>query len=127
MTPEGHPFAGFITFSAHDEEWDHHGPGPAFDPIQRPDVRGRHAAFGSRAENKMWQHTLRSLADYLGSSAPVETKIVCVDKKRQWKNFRNVRYNGLALGQAPDPRTQGSCAGCTGIWAQRIRQFSRPG
>ncbi len=95
MTPEGHPFAGFITFSAHEED-------PvgtmaqvqlllrANDPIYEVGM----IAFGSRNENKMWQHTLRSLADYLGSSAPVSSKIVCVDKKRLWKNFSNVRYNG---------------------------------
>ena len=51
--------------------------------------------FGSKAEDQMWQHTLKSLADYLGSSAPVDTKIVCVDKKRQWKKFGNVRYNAV--------------------------------
>jgi hypothetical protein len=25
----------------------------------------------------------------------VETKVVCVDKKRQWKNFGNIRYNAM--------------------------------
>ena len=95
MTPEGHPFAGFITFSAYEDE----AAGTIAqvqllirtnDPLYEAGM----IAFGSRAENKMWEHTLRSLADYLGSSAPVDTSIVRVDRKRLWKNFRNIRYNG---------------------------------
>ena len=82
--------------------------------------------FGSRAEDKMWQHTLQSLADYLGSSAPVETKIVCVDKKRQWKNFRNVRYNGcLPLGLGAEHET--TCHGAESLPGRLIpARMKRP-
>jgi hypothetical protein len=43
----------------------------------------------------MWEHTLKSLADYLGSSSQVQSMIVCVDKKRQWRNFGNLRHNAM--------------------------------
>jgi hypothetical protein len=95
MTPEGHPFAGFITFSADDQGGTTMAQAQLLIRSNDPLYEAGMILFGSRAEDKMWQHTLQSLADYLGSSAPVETKIVRVDKKRQWKNFRNVRYNGL--------------------------------
>lgn len=95
MTPEGHPFAGFITFSADDEGGTTIAQAQLLIRSNDPLYEAGMILFGSRAEDRMWQHTLQSLADYLGSSAPVVTKIVCVDKKRQWKNFRNVRYNGL--------------------------------
>jgi hypothetical protein len=95
MTPEGHPFAGFITFSAYPE-----GDTTvaqvqlllrANDPVYEMGM----TVFGSRAEDKMWEHTLKSLADYLGSSSQVQSMIVCVDKKRQWRNFGNLRHNAM--------------------------------
>ena len=52
--------------------------------------------FGSRAEDQMWQHTLRELAAYLGTPGAVATEIVRVDRKRQWKNFGNIRHNSVA-------------------------------
>jgi hypothetical protein len=95
MTPEGHPFAGFITFSAfEDEEAGTIAQVQLLIRTNDPLYEVGMIAFGSRSENKMWQHTLRSLADYLGSSAPVDTSIIRVDPKRLWKNFGNIRYNG---------------------------------
>jgi hypothetical protein len=95
MNPEGHPWAGFITFSAHEDE--NLGTVAQVQLLIRtndPLYEIGMMVFGSRAEDKMWQHTLRSLADYLGSSGPVDSKILRVDRKRLWKNFRNIRYNG---------------------------------
>ena len=103
MTPEGHPFAGFITFSAHDEQGTTMAQAQLLIRSNDPMYEAGMMLFGSRAEDKMWQHTLKSLADYLGSSAPVETKVVCVDKKSAVSEFRNVIYNGLCPGRAADP------------------------
>lgn len=105
MTPEGHPFAGFITFSSFEE--DSVGTVAQVQLLLRandPAYEAGMMMFGSRAEDKMWQHTLRSLADYLGSSSPVHTKIVCVDRKRLWKNFGNLRYNGAIPFMRKRPR-----------------------
>jgi hypothetical protein len=94
MTPEGHPFAGFITFSSHEEGEETIAQAQLLIRANDPLYEAGMIAFGSKAEDRMWQHTLRSLADYLGSTAPVNTKVVCVDKKRLWNNFGNVKYNG---------------------------------
>lgn len=93
MTPEGHPFAGFITFSSYEEGETTIAQVQLLVRANDPMYEAGMVLFGSKAEDKMWQHTLKSLADYLGSSAPIETRVVCVDKKRQWKNFGNLRYN----------------------------------
>jgi hypothetical protein len=44
--------------------------------------------------NRFWQATLRNVAARLGADqAEVETEIVCVDRRRQWRRAGNVRYN----------------------------------
>ncbi|MBA2337354.1 MAG: hypothetical protein H0V96_06305 [Acidimicrobiia bacterium] len=96
MTPEGHPFAGWITFSAHEEGEDVTvaqaqlllRPG---DPIYELGFK----MFGSRTEDKMWQHTVASLGAALGSPGDVETEIVCVDRRRQWSQFGAVKHNAI--------------------------------
>ena len=98
ITPEGHPFAAFITFSSHAEE---NAPATAQvqllirnnDPLYELGFK----VYTSRFEDKMWQHTLRSVAEAFGVvDADVETQVVCVDKKRQWDRFGNI-YKNSAL------------------------------
>jgi hypothetical protein len=49
---------------------------------------------GHRANNRIWEATLRNVAARFGASdATVETEIVCVDRSRQWRYARNVRHN----------------------------------
>jgi hypothetical protein len=51
-------------------------------------------AFGGhRKENRMWEHTLRSLAASLGIDGEPSSEIVCVDRRRQWRRFGNVRHD----------------------------------
>ena len=96
MTPEGHPFSGWITFSAHgDEDGTTVAQAQllirANDPIYELMMPlGLH-----RMEDRTWQHTLRSLAAYFGASGEVRTRVVCVDPRRQWRNYGNVRYNAI--------------------------------
>lgn len=98
MNAEGHPWAGMITFSAREREGDTLAQVQLLvrtnDPIMEIGFR---FFGGSKGEDKMWQHTLRSLARHFGVEAEPETEIVLVDKKRVWKNIRNVRYNA-AIG-----------------------------
>jgi hypothetical protein len=49
----------------------------------------------NRAENIQWQGTLRNLAAHFGASGKVETRGVCVDPKRQWRHYKNIRHNVL--------------------------------
>jgi hypothetical protein len=98
MTPEGHPFSGWITFSAYrDEDGVTVAQAQllirANDPLYELMMPlGLHTA-----ENIQWQRTLGRVAAHFGTSGNVETKVVCVDPKRQWRHYRNVRHNALVL------------------------------
>lgn len=94
MTPQGHVFAGWITFSAYAEE-----EGAtivqtqvlmrASDPIYELGLR----FGGHRQEDMFWQHTLTQLARYFKLDATVGIETLCVDKKRQWSEARNIWQN----------------------------------
>jgi hypothetical protein len=98
MTPEGHPFAGWITFSAHEDEDATTAQVQALIRANDPLYEVGFMVFGNRQEDKMWEHTLRSLARRLGSEHEPSTERVKVDKKREWKNFGNVRRNAMLTG-----------------------------
>jgi hypothetical protein len=109
MTPQGHSFAGWITFSAD----------PASDGATAAQVQLLVRAndplyeltmpFGlSRLEDRFWQQTMTNLARHFGVAAPVvAATVVCVDRHRQWRKVGNVWHNaairsGLyALGTPP--------------------------
>jgi Domain of unknown function (DUF1990) len=99
MTPEGHPFSGWITFSAHRDEdgatvAQAHLLIRANDPLYELMMPlGLH-----KLEDRTWQRTLQNVAAYFGTAnAEVETRIVCVDPKRQWRRYNNIRHNALIL------------------------------
>jgi hypothetical protein len=95
MTPQGHVFAGWITFSSYG---DSDGVTVAQvqvlmranDPIYEMGLRfGGHAA-----EDRFWRHTLTAVARYFGmTSAPVALRRVCVDRHIQWRYTRNIWHN----------------------------------
>jgi hypothetical protein len=90
MTPQGHMFAGWITFSA--TQADDHTVAQAqvlmraSDPIFELGL----ALGGHKQENRFWQHTLTQLAAHFDHEADVDTQVVCVDEKRQWSRWSNV-------------------------------------
>jgi hypothetical protein len=99
MTPEGHPFSGWITFSAYQDEdaatvARAHLLIRANDPLYELMMPlGLH-----RLEDRTWQRTLRNVAAYFGvASAEVETRVVCVDPKRQWNRYKNIWHNAMIL------------------------------
>ena len=93
MTPEGHMFAGWITFSGHVENETTvmriqimlRTSDPLFEatwPVMR------------RMEDRFWRQTLRNVAAHFGiTGIVIEEKTVALDKRRQWKNWRNVWHN----------------------------------
>ncbi len=98
MTPEGHPFSGWITFSSYADE-----DGAtvvqaqllirANDPIYELMMPlGLH-----KIEDRTWQRTLGRVAAHFGADGRIETRITCVDPKRQWRQCKNVRHNALVL------------------------------
>lgn len=98
MTPEGHPFAGWVTFSSYDDD----GTVAQVQLIIRPSDPLWDIAFvlgAGRGEDWMWQHTVRALAQHFDVDAACETTVVKVDRRRLWRNWRNIR-NNAALGSA---------------------------
>jgi hypothetical protein len=106
MTPEGHMFAGMITFEAAATDL-----GTLVeikilirtnDPLYElgwPIMRRREDAF--------WMATLRNLAAHHGvPDVTVDETTTCVDRKRLWSHWTNVRHNagirsGLHMVTAP--------------------------
>jgi hypothetical protein len=94
MTPEGHMFAAWITFSAYEVK----GQTTvqiqillrAGDPIYEMGM----AFGGHKKEDEFWKATLMSLSQRLGAQPThVELTQTCLDKKRQWSNARNIKHN----------------------------------
>jgi hypothetical protein len=99
MTPEGHMFAGWITFSAFDDGGvtaaQAHVLMRASDPLYEMGM----TFGGHRQEDRHWAHTLRSLAAAFGVEGEVTTETVCVDRRRQWGKAGNVWQNaGIRSG-----------------------------
>ncbi len=108
MTPQGHMFGGWITFSAESSPPGSSGMSGttvqaqvlmrASDPVYEVAL----ALGGHRQEDKFWHATLAALARHLGEPEPlVSRSVVCVDTKRQWSRWRNVWYNAAirSMGQ----------------------------
>ncbi|HET7246644.1 MAG TPA: hypothetical protein VFJ07_17595 [Streptosporangiaceae bacterium] len=96
MTPQGHMFAGWITFSAERA-------GEA--TIVRAHVLMRAddplcelgMTFGGHAkEDRFWAQTLTAPGTRLGVPDPqVETRSACVESHRQWRNATNIWHNAM--------------------------------
>ena len=96
MSPEGHPFAGPLTFSAFLEDGvtvaQVHELTRASDPFW--ELAMMMPVLGERMQNDLWRSTLRNLATRFGVAEPaVRSKIVCVDSHRQWHNAKNIWQN----------------------------------
>jgi len=96
MTPQGHMFAGWITFSADEAEADTiiraHVLMRANDPLYELGMM-----FGGHGkEDRFWAQTLATLGTRLGVPDPqVETRSTCVDNHRQWRHARNIWHNAM--------------------------------
>jgi len=107
MTPQGHIFAGWITFSA---ERAQHGDGrPEAEEGQSTIVQAQvlmrandplyelaMTLGGHRKEDQFWVQTMTALAKYL-DAPPVEVhaRTVCIDPRRQWGNVGAVWHNSM--------------------------------
>jgi len=96
MSPEGHPFAGPLTFSAHSDEQ-----GVTVAQVQELtrasdpfwELTMMVPVLGERMQNDIWRLTLRNLADRFNVNGRVESKIVVVDRHWQWRNAKNIWQN----------------------------------
>jgi hypothetical protein len=95
MTPQGHIFAAFITFSAYDDSGvtviEIQALVRASDPVIEITLR---LGFGHKQEDTFWFDTLRNLAARFGSQGQEPTlDAVCVDKRVQWSEAGNIWHS----------------------------------
>jgi hypothetical protein len=106
MTPQGHMFAGWITFSADRDD----AADAADGQLDRPTVLQTQvlmrandplyelglALGGHRKEDQFWVQTMTALGRGLGAPpAEVITRTVCIDPRRQWRYFGAIRHNAM--------------------------------
>jgi hypothetical protein len=118
MTPQGHMFAGWITFSALERDRETVAQAQVLMRASDPIFELGLAMGGHRQEDRFWNHTLTRLAAHFGCDAPVDTKVVCVDGKRQWSKWRNV-WHSAAI------RSTVYTLGAPGRAARRLRERDR--
>jgi hypothetical protein len=96
MTPQGHMFAGWITFSAERAGDTTMVQAQVLMRANDPLYEVAMTLGGHRKEDKFWAATLTALGSRLGLPDPkVETRSTCVDSKRQWRHARNVWHNSM--------------------------------
>ena len=93
MTPQGHMLAGWITFSATEVSGETVAQAQVLMRASDPIFELGLTLGGHRQEDLFWEYTLTSVAAHFDHEAEVETKVVCVDKKRQWSRWRNVWHS----------------------------------
>ena len=94
MTPQGHMFAGWITFSAEREGDETMVQAQVLMRANDPIYEIGMTLGGHAKEDKFWAATLTALGQRLGLPEPkVDTKSTCVDSKRQWRHARNIWHN----------------------------------
>jgi hypothetical protein len=93
MTPQGHPVAAWITFSAYED--DSYTVAQiemllrANDPVYEVGFR----LLGAKGEDEFWRQTLTSLAAHFGVVESVEMQKSCLDPRLQWLEARNIWEN----------------------------------
>jgi hypothetical protein len=93
MTPQGHMFAGWITFSATERDRETLAQAQVLMRASDPIFELGLTLGGHLQEDLFWQQTLRALAAHFGQDVDVDTQVVCVDKRRQWRRWTNVWHS----------------------------------
>ena len=94
MTPQGHTLSAWITFSAAEIDGVTVAQAQALERTSDPFDELAYMLGGNRMNNRFWTRTLENLARHVGGAEPVvDTKIVCIDRHRQWRRAGNVRHS----------------------------------
>src|SRR4051794_33327503 len=93
MTPQGHMFAGWITFSAAEQDGETVAQAQVLMRASDPIFELGLALGGHRQEDRFWTQTLTALAASFDHDGEVDTQVVCVDRRRQWSRWRNVWHS----------------------------------
>jgi hypothetical protein len=51
---------------------------------------------GHRRQDRFWEQTLSGLAAGFGLEAAIDTRVVCVDRRRRWSRWRPLRHDRAA-------------------------------
>ncbi len=103
ITPQGHPEAGWVTFSSF-REGDSttvqiQGLARAGDPVYELAFR----IAGSKLQQGIWTHVLQSMLKQLGVEGGVQVTPVCLDTSLHWGRFFNVFLNAQILSMLYTP------------------------
>ena len=94
MTPQGHIFAGMITFSSHEDDGTTVAQIQALvrasDPIYEMGCR---VGIAHKSEDAFWHGTLRSLAARFGVNGIVQQRNSLIDPRMQWSAAGDVWHN----------------------------------
>lgn len=94
MTPQGHMFAGMITFSSEQENDDVFAQVQALirasDPMYEAFFK---LGIIGKMEDEFWTATLENLASYFGASGKVELTTRLVDSRWNWSSAKNIFHN----------------------------------
>jgi hypothetical protein len=94
MTPEGHMLAGWITFSAETVDGATVVQIQALERTNDPLYELGYVFGGNRLNTRFWVQTAENLARHFGVASPaVDSQVVCVDRRRQWRRARNLSKN----------------------------------
>jgi hypothetical protein len=94
MTPIGHIFAGWVMFSAFEEEGSTVAQAQVLIRANDPMMEiGFRLGIMHAKEDEIWHHTLKSLASEFGVTANVQQQVTCVDPRVQWSEAGNIKYN----------------------------------
>jgi hypothetical protein len=94
MTPQGHMFAGMITFSSFEDR----GTVLQIQALIRasdPFIEVMFRLGLTKGEDDFWKQTLRNLAARFGSGSQPEMKVVCIDPHLQWKEAGNIWQDAI--------------------------------
>jgi hypothetical protein len=93
MTPQGHIFAGWITFSAQEDDGITVAQAEILMRAGDPFYEVGMVLFGHKMENRFWEQTLSNVAARFGVNAKATTTVECVDPRYQWNRVTNVWHN----------------------------------
>jgi hypothetical protein len=93
MTPEGHMLAGWITFSAERVDGVTVVQIQALERTNDPLYELGYVFGGNRLNSRFWVQTAENLARHFGVDPKVQSQVVCVDRRRQWRKAGNLSKN----------------------------------
>jgi hypothetical protein len=98
MTPQGHVFAGWITFSA----WQEPDEDDAVSIQVQLQIRASDPAFelgllfgGHKVEDTFWTQTLKNVAAHFDRYPYVDVDLQLLDPSRQWSRATNIFHNAF--------------------------------